>query len=216
MRAGLRALIERNGQFSVVGEAASQREALQTCKTDSPDLVLIDFSLSRLDGAATITQILCNYPQIRVVILSADDREDIVTQALLSGAHGFVLKDVSGSTLLEVMDLVSKGGSYLSFDLYQQLLRRARSRKAELDNQNPKLGKLSPRELEVLRLVAAGQSTKDVAVMIGLTTETVRGYRKTMMKKLGLSKVAVLTAFAIANGVIDIGAPGLKSESSAA
>jgi DNA-binding NarL/FixJ family response regulator len=216
MRAGLKALIERDGQFSVVGEAASQSEALQICKAYSPDLVVIDFSLSQLNGAATITQILCDYPQIRVVILSADDCEDIVTQAFRSGAHAFVLRGVSASSLLEVMDVVSKGGSYLSLELYQQLLRRVQRRKTELDAQNPKLGKLSPRELEVLRLVAGGQSSKDVAVTIGLTTETVRSYRKTMMKKLGVSNVAVLTTFAIVNGVVDIVAADSKSESSAA
>jgi DNA-binding NarL/FixJ family response regulator len=216
MRAGLRALIERDGQFSVVGEAASQGEALQICKADSPDLVLIDFSLTQLNGIATITQILCDYPQIRVVILSAGDCADAVTEAFRSGARAFVLRGESGSTLLEVMDVVSKGGFYLSIELHRQLLQRVQSRRTELDGQSPELESLSPRELEVLRLVASGQSTKDVAVTIGLTIETVRSYRKTMMKKLRVSNVAVLTAFAITNGIVNTGATDPKSESSAA
>jgi DNA-binding NarL/FixJ family response regulator len=215
MRAGLRALLERHGQFSVVCEAASESEALQGCPIESPDLALIDFSVPHLNGLAAIARIRREHPRIRVVILLADDREDVVIEAFISGASAFVLKSVSGTNLLEVMDTVSKGGSFLTVELYQQLLQRVQTGKSKLDGRNPNLGGLSPRELEVLRLVVSGQRTKEAAVTMGLSFETTRSYRKTMMKKLGVTNVAVLTAFAIANGILDtesyLGTSGLSA-----
>jgi DNA-binding NarL/FixJ family response regulator len=203
LRAGLKALLERHAQFSVIGEATSESEALRICRIESPDLVLIDFSVPELNGLAASAHIRSEHARIKVVALSDDDREEMVIRAFRSGVSACVWKGVSASNLLEVMETVSKGGSYLTLELYQQLLQSLESRRAELDDRNPKLGRLSARELEVLRLVASGQCTKDVAVTLGLSFETVRSYRKTMVKKLGFSNLALLTAFAIANGVVD-------------
>jgi DNA-binding NarL/FixJ family response regulator len=203
MRAGLRSLLEQHGKFSVVGEAACQMEASQLCRTASPDLILIDFSSPQLNAIAAITEIRRDHPQIGVVALSADGGKDLVIRAFRSGAGAFVLMRVSDSDLLEAMDAVSNGRSYLSVDLYQQVFHAIQNNNGDFDDRDKKLGKLSPREWDVLRLVALGQSTKEVATSLGLTVETVRTYRKTMMKKLGVTNVALVTAFAIANGVID-------------
>jgi DNA-binding NarL/FixJ family response regulator len=203
MRAGLKFLLEREDQYSVVAEVTSESEALRVCQAESPDLALIDFSVPQLNGVGVVAQIRQKHPQIRTVILSADDREDVAVMAFRSGASAIVLKSSSDAHLLKVMDVVSTTGSYLILDQDQQLAQGAHSRKAELDKRNPELGRLSPREFEVLRLVATGQSTKDVALTLGLAVQTAQSYRKTMMKKLGLNNVAVLTAFAIANGVVD-------------
>lgn len=215
MAAGLKTLLEQNGTYSVVGSAASQEEALQICRTDAPELALIDFSVPQLNGVATILRIRREHPKVRVIILSSVDREDLVISALRSGASAFVLKQVSGSDLLEIVDLVSKGGSYLSLDLWQQLLQREESHKTALDERTPGLGKLTQRELEVLQLVATGQCSKDVATTLGLTIQTARSYRKTMMNKLGINNVAVLTAFAIANGVVSTDRPHLGAKPAA-
>jgi DNA-binding NarL/FixJ family response regulator len=203
VRAGLKAVLERTGQFSVIAEAASRSEALRMCKTESPDLALIDLALPQLDGVAATAQIRREHPQIRIVILSADNSDDAVIRALASGASAVVLKTLADSDLLAVMNVMSRGGSYVSLEIYHHLLDSIQSRKDQLDHQNSKLRKLSPRELQVLQLVAAGHCSKDVAVTLGLTIETVRSYRKTMMQKLGVTNVAVLTAFAIANGAVD-------------
>ena len=203
LRSALKALLERHGQFSVVGVTASESEALEICKTEAPEIALIDFSIPQLNGVTAIIGIRREHPQIKVVALSDNDREDAIIGAFRSGARAFVLKNSSDSRLIEILDVVSKGGSYLTVDMYQQLLHRWQSRKADSGDPTSKLGRLSPRERETLRLVTTGQCTKDVAVTLGLSFETARSYRKTMMKKLGVNNLATLTAFAIANGVVN-------------
>jgi len=201
MRDGIKAILELSAEFQVMGEAASGAEAVQFCKKKRPDVILMDIGLPGLTGIEAMTEILRHAPEIRVIMLSMYDDEHCVVNAIRSGARAFVLKKASSQDLLDALRTVAKGGAYLSPQISDFLLRRIRNGDVESKPVASAMARLSARELQVLRLVAEGNSSKDIAVMLDLGLQTVRGYRKTMMKKLGISNVAGLTQVAVTNGI---------------
>jgi DNA-binding NarL/FixJ family response regulator len=148
-----------------------------------------------------MTEILRHAPETRVIILSIYDDEHHVVSAIRSGARAFVVKKASSQELLDALRAVAKGGSYLSPQVSDCLLQRIQSGNLESKPVASAVARLSARELQVLRLVAEGNSSKDIAVVLNLGLQTVRGYRKTMMNKLEVNNVAGVTQLAIANGV---------------
>jgi DNA-binding NarL/FixJ family response regulator len=128
------------------------------------------------------------------------DDENSVVSAIRSGARAFVLKKASSTELLDALRTVARGGSYLSSQVSDRLLARIQRGDLDTHDRSP-LESLSPRELQVLRLVAEGKTSKDIAVLLDLGLQTVRSYRKTMMKKLGVNNVAGLTQLALAAGL---------------
>jgi len=184
----------------IVGKGRDGVEAVSLAKELQPDLVVMDIGLPGLNGIEATMEILRYSPQTRVVILSIYDDENSVVTAIRSGARAFVLKRASSADLIDALRIVARGGSYLSSQVSDRLL--ARIQRGELDTRaNSPLESLSPRELQVLRLVAEGKTSKDIAVMLDLGLQTVRSYRKTMMKKLGVNNVAGLTQLALAAGI---------------
>lgn len=200
VRDGVRTLLERGADFRVVGEAENGSDAVQLCKKNTPDLVLMDIGLPGMNGIEATTELLRHCPGIKVVILSMYDDENSVVSAIRSGARAFVLKKASSTELLDALRTVAKGGSYLSPHVSDRLLQRIQRGDLETHDKTP-LDSLSPRELQVLRMVAEGKTSKDIAVMLDLGLQTVRSYRKTMMKKLGVNNVAGLTQLALAAGI---------------
>jgi len=200
VRDGVKTILERGAEFKVVGEAEDGATAVQLCKKTSPDLVLMDIGLPGMNGIEATTELLRHCPDIKVVILSMYDDENSVVSAIRSGARAFVLKKASSTELLDALRTVARGGSYLSSQVSDRLLQRIQRGDLNTHDRTP-LDSLSPRELQVLRLVAEGKTSKDIAVMLDLGLQTVRSYRKTMMKKLGVSNVAGLTQLALAAGI---------------
>ncbi len=200
VRDGVRTLLERGTDFQVVGEAENGGDAVQLCRKSNPDLVLMDIGLPGMNGIEATTELLRHCPGIKVVILSMYDDENSVVSAIRSGARAFVLKKASSAELLDALRTVARGGSYLSSQVSDRLLRRIQRGDLETRDKTP-LDSLSPRELQVLRMVAEGKTSKDIAVMLDLGLQTVRSYRKTMMKKLGVNNVAGLTQLALAAGI---------------
>ncbi len=200
VRDGVKTILERGAEFKVVGEAEDGAGAVQLCRKIAPDLVLMDIGLPGMNGIEATTELLRHCPEIKVVILSMYDDENSVVSAIRSGARAFVLKKASSAELVDALRMVARGGSYLSSQVSDRLL--ARIQRGEIDTRDrAPLDSLSPRELQVLRLVAEGKTSKDIAVMLDLGLQTVRSYRKTMMKKLGVSNVAGLTQLALAAGI---------------
>lgn len=201
LRDGIRAILERSLEFEVIGEAESGADALRLSKDSRPDIILMDISMPGLSGIEATTEVLRHSPRSKVVILSMYDDEHSVVSAIRSGARGFVLKRASHDDLVDALRAVAKGGSYLSPQVSDKILRRIRW--GDLDAQRAPAGLegLSPRELQVLRMVAEGKTSKEIAVILDLGLQTVRSYRKTMMKKLGVNNVASLTQLALAAGV---------------
>jgi len=139
------------------------------------------------------------------VILSMYDDENSVVGAVRSGARGFILKKVSETDLLAALRVVARGGAYLSPQVSDRLLSRIQKGNLEAKHAPAALELLSPREVQVLRLVAEGKTSKEIAVMLDLREQTVRSYRKTMMKKLGVNNVAGLTQLALSTGLTQLG-----------
>ena len=201
MRDGIKAILNRSDEFRVVGEAENGTDAVQFVKKFRPPLVLMDIGLPGLNGVETTAEILRHQPSCKIVILSMYDDENSVVSAVRSGARAFILKRASDNDLLEALRMVAAGGMYLSPQVSDRLLTRIQ--KGDLESrQTPKvLESLSPREVQVLRLVADGKTSKEIAVLLDLREQTVRSYRKTMMKKLGVNNVAGLTQLALSTGL---------------
>jgi DNA-binding NarL/FixJ family response regulator len=138
------------------------------------------------------------------------DDEVSVMNAMRAGARGYVLKRASLGDLLDAMKTVAKGGSYLSPQVSDRLLRRIQSGNLHSNSVSPLLEGLSRREIQVLRLVAEGKSSKEIAGILDLELETVRSYRKTMMKKLNVNNAASLTKIAVAAGLTGVGSPNVS------
>jgi len=201
MRDGIKAILRHHDDFQVAGEAENGTDAVLFCKKKRPDIILMDIGLPGLNGIETTTEILRHCPETKVIILSMFDDEHSVVSAIRSGARAFVLKKASDNDLLDALRTVAKGGSYLSPQVSDRLLQRIQKGDLESKPAASSLEDLSPRELQVLRLVAEGKTSKEIAVMLDLGLQTVRSYRKTMMKKLGVNNVAGLTQVALAAGI---------------
>ena len=201
MRDGIKAILRHSDDFIVMAEAENGTEAVQICKLKRPDIILMDIGLPVLNGIEPTTEIMRYNPEAKVIILSMYDDEHSVVSAIRSGARAFVLKKASDGDLLDALRTVAKGGSYLSPQVSDRLLQRIQRGDLESKPVASALSDLSPRELQVLRLVAEGKSSKEIAVMLDLGLQTVRSYRKTMMKKLNVNNIAGLTQVALAAGI---------------
>ena len=201
MRDGIKAILNRSTEFRVVGEAENGTDAVQFVKKFRPQLVLMDIGLPGLNGVETTAEILRYQPDCKIVILSMYDDEHSVVSAVRSGARAFILKRASDNDLLEALRMVAAGGMYLSPQVSDRLLTRIQKGDLEARQIPQVLESLSPREVQVLRLVADGKTSKEIAVLLDLREQTVRSYRKTMMKKLGVNNVAGLTQLALSTGL---------------
>jgi DNA-binding NarL/FixJ family response regulator len=201
MRDGIKAILSRADDFRVVGEAETGTDAVQFVKKNRPDMVLMDIGLPGLNGVETTAEILRHHPDCRVVILSMYDDEHSVVSAIRSGARAFILKRASDTDLIDALHIVARGGSYLSPQVSDRLLSRIQKGDLESKPVGAVLEHLAPRELQVLRLVADGKTSKEIAVILDLREHTIRSYRKTMMKKLGVNNVAGLTQLALSTGL---------------
>jgi DNA-binding NarL/FixJ family response regulator len=204
MRDGIKAILGRADDFRVVGEAETGTDAVAFVKRHKPDMVLMDIGLPGLNGVETTAEILRYHPDCRVAILSMYDDEHSVVTAIRSGARAFILKRASDTDLLDALRIVARGGSYLSPQVSDRLLSRIQKGDLESRPATAALEVLSPRELQVLRMVAEGKTSKEIAVMLDLREQTVRSYRKTMMKKLGVNNVAGLTQLALSTGLTQL------------
>jgi len=208
MRDGIKAILSRADDFRVVGEADNGADAVQFTKRLRPNLVIMDIGLPGLNGVETTKEILRFHADCKVVVLSMYDDENTVMGAIRAGARGFILKRASDMDLLEALRMVAGGGIYLSPLVSDRLL--SRIQKGDLESRQPHsaLDVLSPRELQGLRLVAEGKTSKEIGNLLDLSEQTVRSYRKTMMRKLHVNNVAGLTQLALSTGLTRITGAG--------
>ena len=202
MRDGIKALLDRSGEFTVVGDVETGPEAIQICTEIRPDIVLMDIGLPGLNGVDSTAELLRHCPATRVIMLSMYDDEDSVVSSIRAGARGYVVKQASSAELLEALRTVARGSSYLSPHVSERLLSRIRRGELETMGRHPLLAQLTPREFQVLGLIIEGKASKEIAVILNLGVETVRSYRKTMMKKLNVNNVAGLIRVALAAGLV--------------
>jgi DNA-binding NarL/FixJ family response regulator len=201
LRDGVKAILARQEEFVVVAEAGNGLDAIRICKELRPDLVLMEIALPGVDGISVTAELLRHHPATRVVFLSMYDDEKSVVGAIRAGARAYVLKRVSANDLLDALRTVARGGSYLSPQVSDRLLRRIQRGDVAGEPGAAPLDSLSPRELQVMRLVTEGHTSKDIAALLNLGLQTVRSYRKTLMRKLGVTNAASLTQLALSTGV---------------
>jgi len=191
VRAGFAALLGTQADFTVVGTAADGAEALQVCGDRHPDVVLMDVRMPTMDGVEATARLTAgDGPVPRVVILTTFDLDEHVYDALSAGASGFLLKDVTAERLFDAVRVVAAGGALLAPTVTRRLIAefaRQRPRPApEPSRGDALIGALTPREVEVLRLVAEGLTNAEIAGRLFLGEETVKTHVSRMLRKLGL------------------------------
>jgi len=197
VREGLKAILERSHEFSVIGDAENGQRTMEICRKTQPDLVIMDVELGGLTGVEVTKDILKQFPEIKVVILSVHGDDETVLAAMRAGARAFLVKKASSDDLLDALTTVARGGTYIGAQVSDRLLARIQS--GDLKTKMPAiLEGVTPREMQVFRLVTEGNSSKEVAELLSLGVETVRSYRKNLMRKLGVKNVAGLFNIAIA------------------
>lgn len=209
LRDGLRAIFEQQNRYRIVGEAGDGMEAIRLCRTLQPDLAIIDSHMPILSGLDVAAEIQHSSSGTRVLVLSSDSAESNVLQAVRFGVKGFVLKTAPVSELLQALETVSSGGTFVSPEVSSILLNCIR--RGEAPQTGHSLHGLSPRELQVLRLIAEGRTSRDIAAILDLGLETVRSYRKTLMRKTRVNNIAGLTQLALSAGI----RPGREDAASA-
>ncbi|HEV3117871.1 MAG TPA: response regulator transcription factor [Gemmataceae bacterium] len=199
VRAGIRALVQNIEGVEVVGEAVDGREALSAIKRHQPDLVLMDISMAGLNGLEAASRVARDFPNVRVIILSAHSNEEYVCQALRAGASGYLLKDAGTSELDLAIKAVARGETYLSPGVSKHViadyLRRTGGESGALEL-------LTPRQREILQLIAEGQTTKQIANTLHISVKTVETHRMQLMERLDIHDVAGLVRFAVRMGLV--------------
>jgi DNA-binding NarL/FixJ family response regulator len=199
IRAGIRALVQNLGSIEVIGEAADGREALALTKTHQPDVVLMDISMAGLNGLEATARIVKSYPNVRVLILSAHSNEEYVHQALRAGAAGYLLKNADLSEFELAVRAVARGETYLSPSVSKHVIADY-VRRSNGDTRPPDA--LTPRQREILQLIAEGQSTKEIARTLHVSAKTVETHRTQLMERLDIHDVAGLVRYAIRVGLV--------------
>jgi DNA-binding NarL/FixJ family response regulator len=210
LRELMRSALERDGEFRVAGEEGTGTGAIQACRALQPALVVMDLKLPEMNGIDAIVEIKRHCPGTRIVVLSMHHETEYVMSALSAGAMGFVVKGGSVTDLLSALRSAAKGGMYLSPEVSHALVHRLQRGEQGKDRGAAPLDSLSPRERQVLKMIAEGKSSKEIAAALDLGLETIRSYRKTMMRKLKVNNVAALTQFALATGVVSL--PSMESD----
>jgi DNA-binding NarL/FixJ family response regulator len=200
VRAGIRALVERIEGVEVVAEAGNGAEALKLITELKPDLVLLDISMPETSGFEVLAQQAKEFPDVRVIVLTVHEAEAYAIRALRQGAAGFLLKSEASVELEAAIKTVTGGRTYVSPELSKRSLLdygKASTDRARLDA-------LSPRQREILKLVADGHNTKEIAGRLSISAKTVETHRAQLMERLNIHDVAGLVRFAIKMGLVDV------------
>jgi two-component system, NarL family, response regulator NreC len=201
IRAGLRLVLERQRDFQVLGEAADGREAVAKAAELHPDVVVLDLAMPNLNGMEATRQICSAMPGVQIVVLSMHSDEEYVLRALKAGARAYVLKEAGEADLIAAIRAVHAGKSFfspaVSRMLVEDYVRQLQDRDLEDSYEL-----LTPREREILQLVAEGKSNKEIAQTLNLSVYTVETHRGNMMEKLNLHTVPELILYAVRKGVI--------------
>jgi DNA-binding NarL/FixJ family response regulator len=204
LRQGLRVLLESEGDITIVGEAETGREAVEMTGKVHPDVVVMDISMPRLNGLEATRQITRKSPLTKVIILSAYNDDEYVQQLTEAGAVGYLVKQSGAADLSKAIREARKGNAFFSPSITKRLLDyyRRTDAKGRPDQKKRDLA-LTPRESEVVQLVAEGQANKQIAAELSLSIKTVEKYRQQVMDKLNIHETAGLTRYAVAKGIVE-------------
>ena len=201
IRSGLRLLLEQQEDFKVVAEANDGREAVQLVAKHRPDIVILDIGMPQLNGIEATRQIVAEQPEAQVLILSMHSDEGYVLRALKAGARGYILKNSAEADLIRAVRSVAEGKSFFSPVISKMLLedyvRQVRDKEVE-----DSYDLLTPREREILQLLAEGKTNKEAAHILGVSPHTIETHRGNILEKLNLHGVPELILYAVRKGII--------------
>ena len=194
VRAGIRALVEKIEGLVVVGEAGKGSEVLKLVKELQPDLMLLDLTMPEGGGFQVLDHMKKHYPEIRVIVLTVHEAGEYAMRALREGAAGFLPKSAASTELEQAIQAVLRGEGYI----------KTMIESGKVTTKKDLLATLSPRQREVLRLIAEGRTTKQIAQELEISVKTVETHRAQLMERLGIHDVAGLVRYAIIVGLIDV------------
>lgn len=197
VRAGIRRLLEADGDIVVLAEAGNGHEAVRLCGEHKPDIAVLDYNMPDIDGLETTRQIVALGADIKVLILTMYDNEEYAVRVIQAGATGFIVKGTSPEELLAAVRRLAGGKTYITPSVMEKI-----AFKTSADKENP-VSTLSDRELQVLVMLARGHVVKEVSEKLSLSPSTVETYRRRLMEKLGLRNLSDITRLAIRSGLIE-------------
>jgi two-component system nitrate/nitrite response regulator NarL len=190
---GLKAVLETFDHIEVAGTAGLAQTGLEIGRQVLPQVVLMDINMPKLSGIDAIELFRNELPQARVVMLSMHDSREYISSSVMHGAAGYILKDVSTDEIVSAIETVAGGGTYFSSGVFDALMgERAEEGSAPL----------TPRERDILGLIVAGRSNKEIAETLGITSATAETHRKNLKKKLGIATTAGLIRYALDHGIV--------------
>jgi len=201
VRKGLRSILDSAPGIKVVGEAEDGRAALQAARQLHPDVVLMDVTMPGLNGLEATRQIKQELPDIKILILTVHTNEKYILQVLRAGASGYLVKQAAVEELTSAIEAVHRGDSFLSPSISKKVVEAYVGQGASVATQDS-YEKLTPREREVLQLIAEGHSSREISEILHISIKTVGVHRTNLMTKLDLHNAAELTQYAVRKGVI--------------
>ena len=198
IRQGLRLILETESDFELIGEAADGNEAVRLCQKLKPDVVLMDLRMPSMDGLTAIEKLRAAQPEVAVVILTTFNEDELMFRGLQAGARGYLLKDTDRATLFDTIRAAARGETLLKPEIMARVLAQktnARSTASEPAN-------LTDREFEVLRAVAQGERSKEIAANLGISERTVKAHLASIYQKLGVDSRAGAIAVAAQSGLL--------------
>jgi DNA-binding NarL/FixJ family response regulator len=203
VREGLGTMLSNQPDMTVVGLATHGRDAIRMVDEYQPDVAIMDISMPELNGIDAISQMLPRHPNIKVIVLSIHETKPYVYRALKAGARGYLLKETAGLEVVEAVRAVYGGERYLSQRI-SDLVTDVSFRSLDGSKEVSPLEQLSPREREILQLVAEGKTSQEIGERLAISSKSVDTYRSRLMRKIGVKDVAGLVKFAIQHGVISL------------
>ncbi|MCL4106242.1 UNVERIFIED_CONTAM: hypothetical protein GTU68_061084 [Idotea baltica] len=197
---GLISLLETETDIEVTLTARNGQEVLTLLKTQTPDLILMDINMPVMDGLEATRKVVAEHPEVKVIMLTMHDRADYITQMIQAGASGYLLKNSSRKDLLEGIRTIASGGTYFSQEVTQAVMDSYRSQAKQATRRTEVA--LTPRETEVLKLIAQECTTGEVAERLFISPHTVESHRKNLLAKLGKKNTAGLAAEAVRLGLV--------------
>lgn len=205
VRQGIRALLLVHPGWEVCGEAADGREAVKKAAELKPDIAIMDIGMPNLNGLSAARQILHHNPQTKVLILTMHSSEQVLREVLDIGAQGYLLKSDAGRDLMTAVEALQRNRTFFSSKAGEVVLDNFRKHKTGTDKAVKEA--LTAREREVVQLLAEGKSTKEVAVILGLSVKTTETHRSNILRKLELHSVSELVLYAVRNNIIQVVQP---------
>jgi DNA-binding NarL/FixJ family response regulator len=202
-RDGLHLILAQRQDLSIVGDAADGLTAIEKARALSPDIVLLDIAMPKLNGIDTMKQIKSVCPKTKVIILTMHAKDQYIHEALNSGANGYVLKDSASSDLIAAITAVARGEAYLSPAVSKRMIDRyVKGSKGPM--WNSRYESLSAREREILKIIGQGLSARQISEILCISIRTVENHRNNIMKKLDLHSTSELIKYAIQMGLVDV------------